>query len=191
MQETEITVQVFNSLNEVKSILEKQGFAVYRKLKLNDYYFSKYNLEAIKNLPYSEILKNSFLIREVSGENYHVELCYKNKTLDENENVISEEKVKCNVDDFETAIKVLESAGLKHWCNIKQDMLVFTREHIEFALQDVEGLGLFIEFEENESMKEMTSIEKFEFMKNYLQKLGLKLGNNFSCKKVYMKLLNA
>ena len=41
MAETEITVQVFNSFEEIKQILENQGFKMVENFQLNDCYFSK------------------------------------------------------------------------------------------------------------------------------------------------------
>lgn len=41
MAETEITVQVFNSFEETKTILENQGFKLIQNFQLNDWYFSK------------------------------------------------------------------------------------------------------------------------------------------------------
>ena len=49
-------------------------------------------------------------------------------------------------------------------------------------------IGLFIEYEEEENMKQLSSKEKFEKMKDFLISLKLKIGNDFSCKKVFLKL---
>ena len=38
-------------------------------------------------------------------------------------------------------------------------------------------------------MKNLSEYEKINLMKNNLSNLGLKLGDDFSCKKVYMKFL--
>ena len=45
-----------------------------------------------------------------------------------------------------------------------------------------------IEYEEDESMKDLSPDQKFSYMVNITKNLGLKLGNDFSCKKVFMLL---
>lgn len=189
MQETEITVQVFNKLEEIKTILDKQGFAHIKTKTLNDYYFSRFDNQTIKELHYPQLLANSFLIREIGlPDKKIVELLYKNKSIDENGVVISEEKIKSNLDDFENAVKVLKKAGLNCWCNLKQDLFIYAKEKIEFALQVVEGVGIFIEYEEDESMTGLSEQEKINIMLANLKEIGLKLGDDYSCKKVFMKL---
>ena len=42
MRETEITVQVFNDLGQIKQILDKNGFKLKSEYTLKDYYISKF-----------------------------------------------------------------------------------------------------------------------------------------------------
>lgn len=185
MQETEITVQVFDTLGEIKNKLTKQGFSLVEICDMNDYYFS--SEKDVKTLPYSQLLKKSFLVREVKGNEYDVKMIYKNKKIDEQGNVIAEEKTSCKVESFEKALKVLQNCGMKPWCNIKQHMQIYMKDKIGFAVQHVADLGTFIEYEEDETMAGMTEQQKIQYMLGNLRALGLKLGDDYSCKKVYMK----
>lgn len=190
MKETEITVQVFEDVNTIREKLETLGFELVETYTLDDYYYSKYDDITLKQMKYIEILNNSILLRRiVDCDGEKVEMIFKSKTMDENDNVISEEKIKTKVQDLDKARKVFEMAGVNMWCNVNNFSYNYKKEETEFALQVIDGLGVFIEFEENDTMKNMNEHEKFNHMSNILKGLGLKLGEDFSVKKVYMKFI--
>ncbi|HBP43919.1 MAG TPA: hypothetical protein DD621_04565 [Clostridiales bacterium] len=190
MQETEITVQVFNTKDDLFKQLKNLGYNIVENFQLNDWYFTKLN--DISNISFQELINNSILIREVVEDGKaHTQICYKKKYYDSLGNVISEEKTKTNVEDRDKIISILTQAGLNNYCDIHNDSYVFTKGNQELAIQVVDGLGIFIEYEEDDSMpKNMTNEEKIEYMINIVKKLGLKLGTDYSCKKVLMKLKN-
>ena len=188
MKETEITVQVFEDFDTIKSKLVGQGYAIVEEVIMKDYYFSKYPMEELKEFEYKKIMKNSFLVRCVESENERdLKVVYKDKEVDENNNVISEQKYSCKIADPDTMIKIFQCANLTCWCEVKQTMYEFNNGVTHFALQDVEGLGLFIEYEEDESMDGLSEYEKIEVLLNRLRALDLKIGDDYSCKKVLMK----
>lgn len=191
MSETEITVQVFDDKEVIFNKLKDAGFEELRTFEMNDYYFSKYSFEEIYAFDYESLIKNSFLVRNFikNGEST-AEIIFKDKQLDEQGNVISEEKIKCHADSLENLLKIFERANLTRWTHIKQTLTIFKNDKFEFALQHVHGLGFFIEYEEDESMKDLSEQEKIDLMSANLKELILNLGTDFSCKKVYMKLNN-
>ena len=184
--ETEITVQVFNSFKETDKILKGQGFKLVEEFQLNDWYFS--HIKNAKNAAYARLLKNSFLLREVIGDSHTFKLCYKNKEINRKGDVIGEQKTSAKIEDFDKTLKIFTQSGLNNWCVLKNHSYAYEKDNLRFSLQVIEALGTFIEYEEDDFMKEMRTNEKIEFMKNVVSSLGLKLGNDFSCKKVYMKL---
>ena len=190
MRETEITVQVFNSLDGIQNTLIAQGFALKETCVMEDWYYSSISSDTLKTMDYSDIIKNSFLLRSFNGEDDSASVCYKNKTIDDLGNVISEEKVKCKIDSLEKSKKVYELAGVNNWCYLKQEMFIYKKDEIQFAVQVADGVGIFIEHEEDETMKMMTEQEKIDCMLTRLKNLGLKIGEDYSCKKVYMKFMN-
>ena len=190
MKETEITVQVFNSLDEIKTNLQNLGFLIIEEYLMEDYYYSKYSTSELKTFSYPDLIKNSFLVRDIKDDNPKVLLTYKNKDIDSFGNVIGEEKIKCRLGLLQNALDVFNSAGLNCWCTLNQHIIVFKKDNICFAVQDVKDLGIFIEYEEDESMQNLTPNEKIKLMKNYLNQLNLNLGTDYSCKKVFMKFKN-
>lgn len=189
MRETEITVEVFNNLKDIESILINNNFKMVENYQMNDYYFSKYNTTTLKGMSYLEILNNSMLVREILDENPKTQLVYKSKELDNFGNVIAETKTATKVDNKKNTLKILNNAGLNMWCEVNNNSFVYQREDMAFCVQVIKDLGIFIEYEEDDTMLNMTETEKFEYMKNNIKTLGLNLGTDFSCKKVYMKFL--
>jgi len=189
MKETEITVQILDDVNELINMLKNKNFSLEDEFDMIDYYFSKDDTETLKKLEYLDIINHSFLVRQIVGNDNSVNLMFKSKELDEKGNVIAEEKVKTPVASLEKALKIFRLSGLNNWCEIKQHMLVWKRGETEFAIQIVDGLGAFIEYEETESMKNFTEQEKIDAMLADLKGLGINIGDDYSCKKVYMKFM--
>jgi len=190
MKETEITVQVFETLPEIQEKLKSQNFEIVENYQLIDYYFSKYSLSKIKSMSYAQLIKNSFLVRKIVDDKPHFKLCFKDKTLDKQGNVILEEKIVSNITEVENAVKIFEKANLTKWCFCFNNTFVYKKDTICFALQIIDNLGIFIEYEEDETMNNLDTQEKRNLMKTNLQNLGLNLGNDYSCKKVFMLLHN-
>lgn len=187
MRETEITVEVFDRLENINKILMDQGFEIIRQFNLNDLYYSKYSIEELKRMNYAEMLRNSLLVRDVIDDNPVSQIVFKDKMLDENDNVISEEKFICKIDNINNASKVFDMIGLTCWSDLRQKIYVYSKSNVEFAVQVIDDLGIFIEYEEDDTMKGLSENEKIAVMLNNLKNIGLNIGKDYSCKKVYLK----
>lgn len=187
MRETEITVQVLEK--NWKNKLEEQGFSIVEKFQLNDYYYSRFSIEELKSFTYENILRNSFIVRNVIDDNNITKIMFKDKALDNCGNVVSEEKIQTKVEDLNKTLKIFDMAGINKWCCLRQESSVYKKGKIVFVVQEVEGLGVFIEYEEDENITGTTEQEKMTQMFETLKSLNLKLGNDISCKKVYLKFL--
>lgn len=186
MKETEITVQVFNNFEDIDKKLKLQGFKMIENYQVNDWYFSIF--KDISNLNYLDLLNNSFLVREIIDDKREIHLCYKRKELDCHGNVISEEKIRAKLDSLENSILIFKNAGLNNYCKLRNNSFVYQKDDICFVVQIMDNLGIFIEYEEDDSMSNMTAEEKFDYMCKIVNTLGLNLGNDYSCKKVFMML---
>ena len=190
MRKTEITVQVFDKLLDIEKVLAKNGYHKKEEYCLRDHYFTKF--ENAKIVDYKTLLASSNLIRTIE-EDEKITHCmiYKNKKLDQNGNVSSEEKIRVKIDDEQNCINILRSAGLNNWCNLKNDNIVYVdKSGFEIDLQLVDGLGIFIEAEEDQSIRELSEKQKFDYLKNKITSFGFCLGKDYSCKKPYMILQN-
>lgn len=131
MKESEITVQVFDCFEKIDYILKSQGFAMIENYQLNDWYFTR--LEDASNLKYDELINNSFLVREIKTEKTSIQLCYKQKEFDENNNVISEEKITSNIEDLNSTLNIFKKAKLNNYCIVKNNSFVYKKK--TFALR--------------------------------------------------------
>ncbi len=185
MPKSEITVEVFNNFKEINQILNDRGYNIVEKYTLFDCYFSKYPLSQLEKMSYIDILNNSILLRECP-ENSFKKMVFKKKEIDENQNVIAEEKISTYVNDIESAKAIFLAAGFCEWCNLTNKSYVFEDGEHSFVIQVVDDLGIFLELEENEKMQG-ESKEKISQMTAFVKTLGLNLGSDFSCKKNYLK----
>lgn len=189
--ETEITVELLENLEIAKNKLNNLGFIIKEKVLMTDYYFSKLPLDEILNLDYANLIKNSFLVRSVKTDNEEInQIIFKKKILDNSNNVIAEDKIKTNISNLNSTVKLFSEAGLTNYTTLTQNMTVYSNGEMEFVIQEIDNLGVFIEYEEDNTMKGLTEQEKINTMLNNLKSLRLEIGNDYSCKKVYLKLHN-
>ena len=101
-----------------------------------------------------------------------VKFMYKDKKFDNNGNVMGEQKTSCSIG--ENANEILGKAGFKNWVTMKAEQNIFKKESKSFCIQDVEGLGLFLEIEDSDGCG-----NSFEELIDFAERLGLELGDDF------------
>ena len=188
MKQIEITVRVNNQLNEIDSILTRQGFRIIRRSRIEDNYKTlEYNNLSKDNI--LNVLSKCVLIRylNVNNEKEFKKITYKNKIY-ENNNVISEEKISVNIDDINNADKLFEMLGFKTIVNVNYDAIVYSNDKIELCFQDVEGLGLLLEYENEKDFDGYSSDEiikeKYKML-DEIKKYNLNITNEIDVKKAY------
>lgn len=184
----EVTVQVFENLNEVQEKLDNLGYEFLESYVMEDSYFSRFDMEEIEFLDFETLSKNSLLVRKILNEHPVSFFLHKNKSFDKNGDVVNEEKIAVKVSEPEIIKEILKSSNLNNYLNFATRIFVYKRENIIFALQEVENLGLFIEYEEDNTMENLQADQKRSLLISRLKELGLKLGEDFNCKKVFMHL---
>ncbi len=186
---TEICVQVFKELEEVKKYVIENGFTFLESYNNHDIYYTTYKNEELKKITYKELLDRTIIIRNIISKNLDLKnLVYKSKTLDNNGNVIKEIKTKVEIDSVEKAKSIFENSGLFCWCDYINQNYEYRKGEVVINVQYVKELGTFIEIEEFNSIKNKTDEEKFEILSNIIKSLGFPIGNDYSCKKPYMFL---
>ena len=188
MKQIEITTRVNNSLEEIDEILTKQGFKLIRKSRIEDNY--KTNLyDKLTKENIIEILSKSVLIRylNVNNEQEFKKLKYKNKVYD-GDMVISEEKINLNIDDVNKADKLLEAVGFKTIVNVNYDAIVYSNDTVELCFQNVEGLGILLEYENEADFDGYTNEEilkeKYNML-NEIKKYNLNITDDIDVKKAF------
>ncbi len=166
--------------------LEQDGFKLTGVSSLSDIYMCHQSLFQEGNI--DTILRNCVLLRSCKNSNTEdKKIVYKNKTT-ENGIVIAEEKINISCEDLERAKQLFSYLNFKEIVSVKQDLYKIEKGPFNFALQRVEGLGLFLECEGDENYSNL-SIEELKGKKEELVRkvrlLNLKFGPNNDIKKAF------
>ena len=94
MKQIEITVRLDENMQNAIRKLEKQGFKKIRESEIDDIYMTS-KLKELNKDNIQTILKKSVLLRNLKLENKEIKkITYKNKEIDKNGDIISEQKNK-------------------------------------------------------------------------------------------------
>ncbi len=187
MKEIEITLRVFNTLEEVDKILKAQGFKIKETYRLEDIYMKKTSSKLCKR-NILKVLNNSILIRHIiEKDKENILLTYKKKEY-KNKKLLAETKYNIKINDIDSAYNFFLQIGFEKLIDVNSTLIVYTNEEIELCFQNVDNLGLLLEVESNknyiDSSDEEIEKEKTKMSKN-LKKYGLNLSNDYNVKKAY------
>ncbi len=193
MKQIEITVRLNENMQSAISKLENQGFKKIRESQIDDVYMTA-KLKELNKDNIQTILKKSVLLRSIKLENKEIKkITYKNKEIDKNGDVISEQKINLDCSDLEKAKDLFEHLEFEELIRVKYKVIVYSKGKVEYAFQDVENLGVLIEYEnmddfEGKSLDEINIVKKnmFEEIKN----TGINLTEEKDVKKAYELILN-
>ena len=184
---TEICVQVNADYETVRNAFVNMGFVHKESYENRDAYFTFIPKNEIMDTEYKTLLEKSLLVRNVVGENSNTKkVVYKRKKLDNQGNVVSEEKESFNIDNIDSAKKVFHNLGMTCWCDFVVCNNEFQRGEIVLNIQTVKDLGVFVEIEEYKAISNKNNEQKFKILVDIVKSIGLPLGNDFSCKKPFM-----
>ncbi len=190
MAKTEITVQIFEDIQDVKKKLSSLGYDEFEIFTGEDSYFTTLRQDEIKVADYKKLLSSSLIIRSFQTKGHEEKnnyLVFKNKTLNDNGDVVAEEKVSTQIKDVESCKKALTLAGLNNWVNLKQQNSFFKKGEFVITVGTVEELdGSFMEIEEYPLIANLSENQKIEALKNLANTFEFKTGDDYSVKKVYM-----
>lgn len=193
MKQIEITVRLNENIQSAMDKLEKQGFKKIRESKIDDVYMTS-KLKELNKDNIQNILKKSVLLRSLKLDNKEIKkITYKNKEIDEKADVISEQKINLDCNDLEKAKELFEHLEFKELIRVKYKVVVYSKDKVEYAFQDVENLGTLIEYENVEDF-EGKSLEKINNAKkkmyNEIKDTGIYITEEKDVKKAYELILN-
>lgn len=192
MKEVEITLRVKESLEECKEKLEKQNFKLIRTSYIDDIYMTQ-KKELLREDNIDDILKTCVLIRylNANGEEFK-KLTYKNKVYNGKE-IVSERKINVNCEDLEKARELFEALEFEELVRVKYKVVVFSNGEKEFAFQEVENLGLLLEYESTKNMDNSTDEEILLEKQNMICEIksaGIIVDDVIDVKKAYELIQN-
>lgn len=167
----EITVKLKCSIEEMYNILENKGFEIVDKYFLDDTYYISKDLDITKLSP-REILNHYILIRNIKQyepsdftSNYDIiKMTYKNKDIAPNGDIISQEKVDCEIKNLEQGKSFIKAIEYKEIMNIRESSLVYGKNGLEIAIKDIENGDSLIEVETVENNERLDTVDKLKQM---------------------------
>lgn len=187
MKQVEITTRVLETLDSITQKLEKQGFQIIRKSRVEDEYLTQYQGD-FEQKHILEMLSSSVLLRYLNANGKITKkITYKQKTY-QNEIVMTEEKINVNCDDLDTAKKLFLALHFRPLVKVCYDVIVFSNKKIELAFQNVENLGLLVEYENvkdfSDSTEEEIVLAKQQMLKE-IKNLNIQTTEEMDVKKAY------
>lgn len=193
MKQIEITVRLNENMQSAIRKLEMQGFKKIRESEIDDVYMTS-KLSELNRDNIQKILKKSVLLRKLKLENKEIKkITYKDKEIDEKGDVISEQKINLDCSDLEKAKDLFEYLEFEELIRVRYKVLVYSKDKVEYAFQEVENLGTLIEYENTEDFegKTLEDINKTkEIMYNEIKSTGICLTNEKDVKKAFELILN-
>ena len=188
MEEKEICLKSNVPFEELKNFMFDKGFKVQEDFQMNDIYMIGKDVDI--TLDNKDIIfKDNILVRETVGK--RILLVNKIKELDDNGVVIWERSVKYPIKDSLSGYNFLCSIGYKKVFELKDHNILVTNGVNEIYLQDVEGLGTFIEMEQKNLLLKNTNGDTIEELVANIKKYDLPLDySNISVKKALEMLKN-
>jgi len=164
--------------DRVKSTLENLGAKLLGEVLEEDIYFAHPCRDFAKT---DEALR----VRVVKqGTTEEVLLTYKGPRLGGEGK--SRKEITVQVDNRDRLVELLQSLGFNPVINIRKRRLVYTKESYTVTIDEVEGLGYFVEIETTTSSEDLISKCVEDIMK-FASALGL--SSNKVEKKTYLELL--
>lgn len=177
----EITVKVNVSIKEMEKILINKGFKLSDKFTCEDNYFIPSNLD-IKKKEIRDIIKKAIIIRKVRNDKV---LVFKKKNINENGDILEQEKFECDILDIDKAKKFLEAIGYKNVMNISEKDICYSKDGLKLAFKDIKNGDILMEVETQDIEGFRTTKE----LKEKLLKLNLPIDtSNFFVKKAEVEL---
>lgn len=187
MKQVEITTRVKDSLENIDKILKNKNFEIIRKSQIEDVYLSNFKNNLTDN-NINDILSKSVLVRYLDENgNIYKKITYKDKRYVNN--VLQyEEKINISIDNTQNAIKLFEKIGFEKLVTVKYDCIVYSNKKLELAFQNVENLGLLLEYENkndfDNATQEVINNEKLNMLQE-IQTLGINVSDETDIRKAY------
>ena len=187
MKQVEITTRVKDSLENIDKILINKNFEIIRKSQIEDVYLSNFKNNLTDN-NINDILSKSVLVRYLDENgNIYKKITYKDKRYVNN--VLQyEEKINISIDNTQNAIKLFKKIGFEKLVTVKYDCIVYSNKKLELAFQNVENLGLLLEYENkndfNNATLEVINNEKLNMLQE-IKNLGINVSDETDIRKAY------
>ena len=182
-KELEICVRSLIKFDELKVKMMDMGFRIQEDFQLNDIYMVENDREVSISF-IDDMLSNYVLVRETVGKK--TMLVIKNKEINEKGEVISQKSIKCPIMNKNDGYNFMLNLGYKKFLELKDHNVLLSNGRNEIYIQDVEGLGVYIEMEQKNLLLDNNNGDTIEEIINNLKQYNLPIDeSDFFAKKAY------
>lgn len=182
-KELEICVKSSVPFKEIIDDMLEKGFHVQEEFQLNDIYMVPKDKE-ISLKEADKLLSNYVLVRETVGK--RIILTLKNKEINSKGEIVKQSSIKCQITNVDDGYKFMKELGYKKMLEIKDHNILLSNGKNEIYVQDVEGLGAYVEMEQKNLLLTNNNGDNIEEMINTLNSYDLKIDkSNYFAKKSY------
>lgn len=182
-KDIEICVRAIITFDELKEKMVSMGFKIQEDFQLNDIYMVENDREVSVDV-LDDILSNYVLVRETVGKK--IMLVMKNKEINEKGEVVSQKSIKCPIVDKEAGYNFMLNLGYKKFLELKAHNILLSNGKNEIYIQDVAGLGVYVEMEQKNLLLDNNNGNTLEELINNLKQYDLPIDDsNFFAKKAY------
>jgi adenylate cyclase class 2 len=176
MKEVEILVEVKESKRSaldklMLSKIEDRGIQTISDI----YYYDPMKKDLSIDPTSDRLIDNTFRLRSKNGKSL---LTFKVKRFDDSGKWLYSDEYETEVSDHETAQKIIECLGLKPLVKIENERHVFVNDRYEIVLEDVKGLGLFLEVEAFGVEDDADADKINQEISAFIQSLGVDVGED-------------
>lgn len=177
----EITVKVNTNMKEIEEILINKDFKLSDEFTCEDNYFIPLNMN-IKKESIRDIIKKAIIIRQVRNDKV---LVFKKKNIDQNGDILKQQKFECNILDVNEAKRFLEAVGYKSVMDIFEKDICYSKDGLKLAFKNIKNGDILMEVETQDIEGFRTTKE----LKEKVLKLNLPIDtSNFFVKKAEVEL---
>ena len=182
-EELEICVRALEPFEKIINDMLGKGFHIQEDFQLNDIYMiSKGEEVSLERMDL--LLSNYVLVRETVGKK--IMLVLKSKEIDSKGKIIKQSSIKCPISNVSSGYKFMMELGYKKLLELNDHNILLSNGKNEIYVQDVEGLGVYIEMEQKNLLLDNNNGNNLEEMINILNSYDLKIDkNNYFAKKSY------
>lgn len=165
----EITVQLKCTREEACELLESRGFKLVDRYLLADAYYLPRELDR-RQLSVRELLQHAVLLRNITLYDIRTlavrhgiaSMTYKHKNIAPNGDILSQQKVDCEIKDLEQGRLFIEAIGYEEMMSIREDDFVYGKGALEVAVKDIEHGDNLLEIEIVEDNAELDTVDKLK-----------------------------
>jgi len=180
-KELEICVKSLVPFEELKKQMIEKDFYIQEDFQVNDIYMVKKEKKVFEE-ELDSILSNYVLVRETVGKRKL--LVIKDKKINDKGEIIEQLSIKCRIENIEDGYNFMRNLGYKKILELKNHNILLSNGRNEIYIQDVEGLGTYIEMEQKNLLINNNNGDTIEQMIENIKKYKLPIDEtNFFVKK--------